>query len=642
MQIKRPPRQSFFILTIFNFIKLNLKNSLFLFIYKQTSLCCFVKGCKWLTNTGCCDIIILMEKTNKISNIRHTLAHLLAQAVKETYPNALLTLGPSIDNGFYYDIDFGDTKVNDEDLIKLEKLMKKNLPSWTEFTHKEVSPGEAKEYFKGNTYKEELIDEIISKGEKITLYTCGGFTDLCRGGHTENPSKEIPNDAFKLDRVAGAYWRGNEKNKMLTRIYGLAFETKAELGSYIEQREEAKKRDHKKIGVDLDLFTFSELVGPGLPLWTPRGTTVRHLLDGYVWELRKEKGYLKVEIPHITKKDLYEKSGHWEKFKDDLFRIITREGHEFAMKPMNCPHHTQIYARKMWSYKELPQRYANTTTCYRDEQSGELSGLSRTRAFAQDDAHVFCRMNQVQEEFLKIWDIIETFYKSFNFELKVRISKHDPKHPEKYLGGADKWKFAEKMLEDIAKEKDIETFEGIGEAAFYGPKLDFIANDAIGREWQVATIQLDMNMPECFDLTCINEKGEKERIVMIHAAIMGSIERFMSIMIEHTAGIFPVWLSPVQVVIAPISEKQSEYANDVYKKLLEKNIRVELDDSNESLGKRIRNSKMSKVPYIVVIGDKEKEANLITVEGRTEKLENIKLESFIEKIEKENKERTFN
>ena len=483
-----------------------------------------------------------MESQEHLAHIRHTLAHLLAQAVKEHYPTAFLTLGPSIDNGFYYDIDFVTDKLSDEDLVKIEKTMRKNLPSWTEFTHKEVSKEEALEIFKGNPYKEELINEIAERGEKITLYTCGGFTDLCRGGHAENPAKEIPADSFKLDRIAGAYWRGDEKNKMLTRIYGLAFENKGELDAYITQQEEAKKRDHKKLGIELDLFTFSELVGPGLPLWTPKGTTVRHLLDGYVWELRQAKGYEKVEIPHITKKDLYEKSGHWEKYKDDLFRITTREGHEFAMKPMNCPHHTQIYARKQWSYRELPQRYANTTTCYRDEQSGELSGLSRVRAFAQDDAHVFCRMSQAREEFLKIWDIVETFYKTFGFELKVRISKHDPAHPEKYLGDKERWAFAENMLEEIAKGKNVETFEGIGEAAFYGPKLDFMANDAIGRQWQVATIQLDMNMPERFDLDCVNEKGEKERIVMIHAAIMGSIERFMSILIEHTAGVFPTWL----------------------------------------------------------------------------------------------------
>ena len=578
----------------------------------------------------------------QLQHNRHTLAHLLAQAVLSLYPNAKLTLGPAIDNGFYYDVDLENEKIGDSTLKELQTFMRKNLSKWTEFTHREVSKEEAEKIFAGNEYKLELIREIADRGEKITLYTCGGFEDLCRGGHAENPAKEISADSFKLDRVAGAYWRGDEKNKMLTRIYGLAFATKEELDAYIRQQEEAKKRDHKKLGIELDLFTFSELVGPGLPLWTPKGTLVRNLLDGFVWQLREAKGYDRVEIPHITKKDLYEKSGHWDKYKDDLFRITTREGHEFAMKPMNCPHHTQIYARRAWSYRELPQRYANTTTCYRDEQSGELSGLSRVRAFAQDDAHVFCRMSDAKEEFLKVWDIVENFYKVFGFDLKVRISKHDPEHPEKYLGDKDRWAFAEDMLTKIAQEKDVETFDGIGEAAFYGPKLDFMAHDAIGREWQVATIQLDMNQPERLDLTCTNEKGEKERIVMIHAAIMGSIERFLSILIEHVAGAFPVWLSPVQVAIVPVSENQKGYADTIYTTLKEKGVRVHMSDDNDSLGKRINSAKAKKIPYVIVIGDKEKEAGVITVETRTEKLEGIILEDFVSKIEKEIKEKTLN
>jgi threonyl-tRNA synthetase len=580
--------------------------------------------------------------TQSLEHARHTLAHLLAQAVLEHYPNAKLTLGPAVDTGFYYDIDFGSEKVSETELAKLEKTMKKLLPSWTEFSHKVVTKEEAETIFAGNEYKLELISEIAERGETITLYSCGGFTDLCRGGHSEHPAQEIPADSFVLDRVAGAYWRGDEKNKMLTRVYGLAFETKVELDAYIEQREEAKKRDHKKIGVELDLFTFSELVGPGLPLWTPRGTLVRNLLDAYVWELRSARGYEKVEIPHITKKNLYETSGHWDKYKDDLFRITTREGHEFAMKPMNCPHHTQIYARKPWSYRELPQRYANTTTCYRDEQSGELSGLSRVRAFAQDDAHVFCRMSDAKSEFLKIWDIVTEFYGRFGFSLRVRVSKHDPVNPEKYLGDKERWVFAENMLEEIAKEKNVETFEGIGEAAFYGPKLDFMANDAIGRQWQVATIQLDMNMPERFDLTCTNEKGERERIVMIHAAIMGSIERFLSIVIEHTAGNFPVWLSPIQVSIVPVSENQAEFTQEVHNALKNAGVRVSVEDGKDSLGKRIRTAKTMKVPYVIVIGDKEKDSGLLTVETRGEKIEGISISDFVAKVQKENAERTLN
>jgi threonyl-tRNA synthetase len=426
---------------------------------------------------------------------------------------------------------------------------------------------------------------------------------------------------------------------MLTRIYGLAFLTQKDLDAYLLQQEEAKKRDHKKLGVELDLFTFSDLVGSGLPLWTPKGTLVRNLLDTYVWELRQEKGYERVEIPHITKKDLYITSGHWDKYKDDLFRITTREGHEFAMKPMNCPHHTQIYARKMWSYRELPQRYANTTTCYRDEQSGELSGLSRVRAFAQDDAHVFCRMAQAKEEFLKIWDIVEKFYNTFGFNLRVRISKHDPEHPEKYLGDKERWAFAENMLTEIAEGKKVETFDGIGEAAFYGPKLDFMANDAIGREWQVATIQLDMNMPERFDLTCTNEKGEKERIVMIHAAIMGSIERFLSILIEHTAGVFPTWLSPIQVSVVPIKDTHEDKADEVVTVLRNNFIRGEKVSGNDSLGKRIHQAKAYNTPYVIVIGDKEKDSGNLTIEKRDGSKDTKTLEEFLEYIKNEIKNR---
>lgn len=556
--------------------------------------------------------------SKQLQNKRHTLAHLLAAAVIEKYPHAKLTLGPAIDNGFYYDIDFqGGESVSDESLKDIQKGMKKLLNSWTEFSHREVTKEEALAIFADNQYKRELIEEIESRGEPITLYTCGGFTDLCRGGHCEHPNKDIDPDAFKLDKVAGAYWRGSEENPMLTRIYGLAFDTKEELDSYLMQIEEAKKRDHKKLGVELDLFSFSPLVGPGLPLWSPKGTLMRNLLDGFVWDLRKQALYERVEIPHITKKDLYITSGHWDKFKDELFRITTREGHEFAMKPMNCPHHTQIYARKMWSYRELPQRYANTTTCYRDEQSGELSGLSRVRAFAQDDAHVFCRMSQAREEFLKVWDIVHAFYSVFGFQLRVRISKHDPQNPDAYLGDKERWTFAESMLEDIAKEKDADAFEGIGEAAFYGPKLDFMAKDAIGREWQVATIQLDMNMPERFDLTCVNESGEKERIVMIHAAIMGSIERFLSILIEHTGGNFPLWLAPVQVAVIPVAETHHEYAQQVHDSLNAIGIRVAIDNSNESMGKKIREAKKSRLPYFIVIGDKEVEAKNVTLEARS-------------------------
>lgn len=576
-----------------------------------------------------------MANEDKLHNLRHSLAHLLAAAVLELYPNTKNTIGPSIEDGFYYDFEFS-SPISDKEIPKIEKKMKEILKSWNEFSHEKKEEKEAKEYFVKNEYKKELIDEIVAKGEKITFYKCGNFVDLCRGGHLENPSKEIKEGSFKLDRVAGAYWRGDEKNKMLIRIYGLAFLTKEELDTYINQREEAKKRDHKKLGKELDLFTFSELVGGGLPLWTPKGTLVRNLLDEYVWELREKFGYEKVEIPHITKKDLYITSGHWEKFKNDLFRIITREGHEFAMKPMNCPHHTQIYDRKAWSYRELPQRYANTTMCYRDEQSGELSGLSRVLSITQDDAHVFCRENQVKEEFLKVWDIISNFYKVFGFNLQVRISTHDPEHMEKYLGGKERWEKAENILKEVLKEKNETAIDGIGEAAFYGPKLDFMAKDSLGREWQVATIQLDMNMPERFDLSCTNEKGIKERIVMIHAAIMGSIERFMSILIEHAAGIFPLWLSPVQVKIIPVRENHNEYAKQVYDLLKENNIRAELANEDGNLGGKVRDAKNNKIPYWIVIGDKEIEVGKITLESRDKgQLGQIGKEELLEKLKKE-------
>jgi len=558
------------------------------------------------------------DRNEQLSNLRHTLAHLLAAAVGDIYKfdKIKLTLGPAIDNGFYYDIDCCGEKITDADLKKIENVMRKKLSKWTEWGHKEISKGEALEFFKNNAYKTELIKEIAERGEKITVYTCGGFTDLCRGGHLEHPAKEIDFDCFKLDRIAGAYWRGDEKNKMLTRIYGLAFNTKEELDAYTKQREEAEKRDHKKLGKELDLFTFSELVGAGLPLFTPKGTMVRDLLDGFVWDLRKAVGYERVDIPHITKKELYEKSGHWEKFKDDLFKINTREEHVFAMKPMNCPHHTQIYNRKQWSYKELPQRYADTTKVYRDEQTGELGGLSRVRSITQDDAHVFCRLDQASVEMEKIYNIVKTFYNSFGFILQPRLSLHDPKNMDKYLGTKEIWKNSENALRKIIKNSGEKAIEAVGEAAFYGPKIDFMAKDAIGREHQVATIQLDMNMPERFDLSCTNEKGEKERIVMIHAAIMGSIERFMAILIEHTTGNFPLWLSPTQVKIIPVRENHNEYAKEIYELLKENNIRAELDSKDENLGKKVRDVKNNKIPYWIVIGDKEIEAKKVTLESR--------------------------
>ncbi len=579
-----------------------------------------------------CDIIRPMTNIEKLHPLRHTLAHLLAAAVSENQPDAKNTIGPSIDDGFYYDFDL-TSPISDKELPRLEKKMRELLKSWKEFTHEEKSVEEAREYFSGNEYKLELINEIAEKGEKITFYTCGKFTDLCRGGHLENPAKEIAPDSFKLDRVAGAYWRGNSENKMLTRIYGLAFETKEDLEAYTKQREEARKRDHKKLGKELDLFTFSELVGAGLPLFTPKGTLIRDLLDGFVWDMRRAAGYERVDIPHITKKELYEKSGHWDKFKDDLFRITTREGHVFAMKPMNCPHHTQIYNRKQWSYKDLPQRYASTTKVYRDEQTGELGGLARVRSITQDDAHVFCRLSDAKLEMEKIYKIVKTFYGSFGFSLTPRLSLHDPKNMSAYLGTIEIWENSADALREIITANGETAIEAPGEAAFYGPKIDFMAKDAIGREWQVATIQLDMNMPERFDLYCINDKGERERIVMIHAAIMGSIERFMSMLIEHTAGAFPVWLSPVQVAIVPVRENHDEEAQKISDTLKASNVRVEIFAGNESLGKRIHAAKAMKTPFTIILGDKEIESGSLTIENRDgTKTEGITTTDFLANI----------
>ncbi|MFA6354134.1 MAG: threonine--tRNA ligase [Candidatus Paceibacterota bacterium] len=584
---------------------------------------------------------IKLEKGNNLDNIRHSLSHLLAAAVLKKFPKAKLGIGPVIEDGFYYDF-LLPRSLTPEDLKEIEAIMRTYIKEEIPFSGKKITGVEAKKVFRDQPFKLELINELSKTKEPISIYKTGDiFLDLCRGGHVKN-TKEIPADGFKLNKIAGAYWRGSEKNPMLQRIYGLAFNTKAELAEYTKLLEEAKKRDHRKLGQELDLFTFSDLVGAGLPLWTPKGTLLRNLLDDFVWQLRKARGYEKVEIPHITKKDLYERSGHWEKFKDDLFRIKTREGHEFAMKPMNCPHHTQIYARRQWSYRELPQRYENTTMVYRDEQSGELSGLARVLSITQDDAHVFCRIAQAKEEFLKIWDIVHEFYSAFGLNLRARLSLHDPAHMEKYLGNAKRWAFAEKILREIVTEKEGEWFEGVGEAAFYGPKLDFMAKDSLGREWQVATIQIDMNMPERFDLFCIDERGERERIVMIHAAIMGSIERYLSILIEHFAGAFPLWLSPVQATILPVGEKFEKYAKKTLKEFEERGIRTELSDANETLGKRIRESELQKIPYVLVVGEKEENNKTVNVRHYKQgQIGEIGIEKLLEKIKTEILEKTI-
>jgi threonyl-tRNA synthetase len=580
-----------------------------------------------------------MESHDPLYNIRHSLAHLLAMAVLEHDPQALRTIGPVIDNGFYYDFELSKP-LSPADLPKIKKSMKKLVQKAIAFAGEEITADEARELFKDNPYKLELIEEFVAEGKNLTAYYTGTFADLCAGGHVENTS-EINPESFTLTKIAGAYWRGNEKNKMLTRIYGVAFETKEELETYQKNIEEAEKRDHRKLGKELGLFVFSPLVGPGLPLWTPKGTILRSELDAFVWQLRKKRGYNKVTIPHITKKDLYETSGHWAKFSEELMKIHTREEKVYAMKPMNCPHHTQIYASEKHSYRELPIRYAETTMVYRDEQSGELSGLSRVLSITQDDAHVFCRESQIKQEAFAIWDIIDEFYGTLGLPIKhVRLSFHDPKKIENYLGSPETWEKAESALRNLVEERGVTFVDGVGEAALYGPKIDFIAHDALGREWQVATIQLDMNLPERFDLTCTNEKSEEERIVMIHAAIMGSFERFLAIYIEHSAGVFPLWLSPVQVAVLPIGEGEQAYANEIAQTLTENNIRVEVYKENETLGAKIRRAKLEKVPYFLVIGKKELEDGTVTVETRGgEKIGALPYIDFMEKVLSEIKDK---
>jgi len=577
---------------------------------------------------------------NNLEHIRHSLAHLLGASLIELYPGSKITLGPAVDNGFYYDIDIAG-KVADTDLEKIETKMKELLKTWSTFEKKILSKDEALKQFAGNEYKIELINGIIEKGEEITVYTSGQFSDLCRGGHIEN-MKDIQDGSFKLDKIAGAYWRGDEKNKMLTRIYGLAFNTKEELDAYVLQQEEAKKRDHRKIGKEQKLFTISELVGSGLPLLQPNGMIIRKEIEDFLWELHKGRGYHRVWTPHITKKELYETSGHAAKFGEELFRVKGGD-EDFFMKPMNCPHHMQIFSDNQFSYRDMPVRYFEPATVYRYEKAGQLSGLTRVRAITQDDGHLFCRVSQIGQEVSTIVSIIKSFYTTMGMMSGYRVSlsvRGDDMN--KYLGSNEVWVQAESTLEKAAKDNELNYEIVKGEAAFYGPKLDFMFKDAIGREWQLATIQCDFNLPERFNLSFKNERSEDERPVVIHRAISGSLERFMAVMIEHFAGAFPTWLTPTQVVILPISEHQKEYALNIFNTLKEKDIRVELDDSNESLGKRIRNAKMRKIPYMIVIGDKEKEAGVITVEGRVDKLEGITTEVFIERLEKEIKGRTLN
>lgn len=568
-----------------------------------------------------------------LEHIRHTLAHLLAAAVKEIYPSALPTIGPAIDTGFYYDFDFsGGEMPNEEALKEIQKKMKKLLNVWTEFTHKEVSGAEARELFAGNQFKIELINNLEKEGSVITLYTCGGFTDLCRGGHAENPNKEISSDAFQLDKIAGAYWRGDEKNPMLTRIYGLAFATAEELDAYIAQREEAKKRDHRKIAREQDLLVFSDLVGSGMPMYTPKGNILRNAIVNYSRELNAKLGFGEVHTPNVNKAELFKLSGHYDAYKEDMLKVSSQYvADEMFLKPMNCPQHTQIYASQMRSYRDLPIRYADFANLYRDERPGELSGLTRLRAFAQDDGHIFCREDQVEEELLKVLNVIQDALKTYNIGYWIRLSLRDPNNKEKYLGTDESWEQSQEQLRRVLEESKVPFKAAEGEAAFYGPKMDVMAVDAIGRQWQISTIQVDRTMPTRFGLEYIGEDGTKKTPVMIHRALIGSPDRFLGVMIEHYAGAFPAWMSPVQVTVLPVSEKQATYATEVTESLKASGIRAELQ-AEDSLGKRIRTMKMSRVPYFIVVGDEEVANQTVTVEKRSGEKEMQSLPDFTQKI----------
>jgi len=553
----------------------------------------------------------------QLFKVRHSLAHVLLQAINHHFPHAKPTIGPVIDTGFYYDIDFtGGPKIKEEDFEKIESTMREIITRNLTLTKEEVAPSVALGLFSENKYKVELITNIANADQTITLYRTGdSFFDLCEGPHVKSTS-EIPLNSFKLDKLAGAYWRGDEKREMLTRIYGLAFENKEALDTYQMQLEEAKKRDHRILGKELKLFTFSDLVGPGLPLWTPRGTVLRKKVDEFVQEIRSEYNYQGVAIPHVTKSDLYKKSGHWDKYAEDLYKIETRDGHTLCMKPMNCPHHAQIYASELRSYKELPIRFSETTMVYRDEQSGELNGLSRVLSITQDDAHIFCRESQLEEEINNVWNLIEKFYTTFHFGTIVpRFSKRNDN--AKFKGNSELWEKAEGIIHTLLEKRAPGAWvSGEGEAAFYGPKIDFIATDNLGRKLQVGTIQLDYVQPTNFGLEYVSEEGRREMPVMIHCAIAGSLERFLSVYIEHTAGNFPLWIAPVQVSIIPIADKHSEYAKEVANDLRKIGIRVELLDEKDGLGKKIRKVKEMKNPYWIVIGDKDIDAGKVTLESR--------------------------
>lgn len=547
----------------------------------------------------------------------HSSAHLLAQAIMEYYPNAKLTIGPAIENGFYYDVDFGDEVFSEKDFEKIEKKMLENAKKDSTFTIRSVSKNDALEAYKDNPFKTELIENLEDDGS-ITFVTHDNFTDLCRGGHI--PSTGIIK-AVKVLNAAGAYWRGDEKNKQLVRVYGISFPKQKELTEYLERIEEAKKRDHRKLGKELQLFTFSEKVGAGLPLWLPKGAKLRQKLIDFLGAAQRKAGYEIVATPHIGHKDLYVTSGHYEKYGADSFQPIKtpNAGEEFLLKPMNCPHHCEIYRSSPWSYKDLPKRFAEFGTVYRYEQSGELHGLTRVRGFTQDDAHIFCTPDQLIGEFENVIDLVLYTFKSLGFnEFTAQVSLRDKENKGKYIGSDENWEKAENAIKQAAEKKGLPTVVEYGEAAFYGPKLDFMVKDALGRNWQLGTIQVDYNLPERFDLYYIGADNEKHRPVMIHRAPFGSLERFVAILLEHTAGDLPLWLSPEPFIILPISEKYVDYAKKVLDLMENSDICGRIDDRNEKTGKKIRDAEINKIPYMFVVGEKEASSDTVSIRKRGE------------------------
>lgn len=543
----------------------------------------------------------------------HSSSHIMAAAISSLFPEAKFGIGPSIEQGFYYDVDFGDHKVTEEDLEKIENKIKEIIKLDIHFVRKEVTKQEALEYFKknNNIYKIELIEEL--ENQQITFYTLGDFVDLCRGPHL--PSTKYVK-AIKLLNIAGAYWRGDEHRQMLTRIYGISFPKQELLDDYLNFLEEARKRDHRKLGKELELFMFSPKVGQGLPMWLPKGAIVRQELEKFLKNVQLQYGYQHVITPHIGQKELYITSGHYEKYGKDSFRPIStpNEGEEFMLKPMNCPHHCEIYAFKPRSYKDLPLRIAEFGTVYRYEQSGELHGLTRVRSFTQDDAHIFCTNDQLKDEFHKVMEIVLLILNTFDFKnFTAQVSLRDPENKEKYIGTEENWQKAEEAILESVTNTGFNTIIAKGEAAFYGPKLDFMVQDAIGRSWQLGTIQVDYNLPERFNLEYIGADNQKYRPVMIHRAIFGSMERFVSLLLEQTAGKLPLWLSPVQVIVLPISEKYIEYGEKVVSLLTNLDIRTEMDDRAEKVGKKIRDAELQHIPFMIIVGEKEKNDNAVSV-----------------------------